>query len=88
MCSTLVSTCHFHICPWYARETSIYIRILYCINHSGSRNVCFDLLQVAFKLKMVGIVPSANNSITVWRFLVEGTRDKERGWGGRGSSVD
>lgn len=56
--------------------------MLNCINHSGSRNVCFDLWRVAFKLKMAGIVPWANNSITQWHFLVEGTGDKEQRWGG------
>lgn len=36
---------------------------------------------MAFKLKMVVIVPSANNSITQWHFLIEGTGDKEQNWG-------
>lgn len=79
MCCTLVKICHFYMCLWCTGETGIYIKILNCINHSGSRNGCFDLWQVAFKLKMVGIVPSANNSISQWHFLIEGTGDKE--WG-------
>lgn len=66
------------MCLWCSRDKGIYIRILNCINHAGSQNVCFDLWRVAFKLKMVGIAPSANNSITQWRFLVEGTGDKEQ----------
>lgn len=33
---------------------------------------------MAFKLKMVEIVPSANNSITHLHFPVEGTGDKDK----------
>lgn len=35
---------------------------------------------MAFKLKIVGTVPSANNSITQWHFLVEGTGIRIRDW--------
>lgn len=82
VCGILVWTSLYHVCWQWTRQTCIYIKILDSINHSGIRNVCFDLCWVAFKLKIVQIFPSANNSITQWHFHVEGTGDKGQKGGG------